>query len=156
MTSLSIGIKVCNGRKGRAGCSGIRAAHRGPIISVSGYCSRLISKICQTVGGISKTSPFHNFFGSNAMTGNGNNVNLLKLACKNSWNHIKGYKISPFHEFLGSNAMIGNGNNVNLLKLACKISWNHIKGSYFWRICAKWKPGNGNNVNLLKLACNNS
>ena len=54
------------------------------IISVSGHCMRLVLKICQTVAGISKTSPFHEFLGSNAMIGDGNNVNLLKLACKNS------------------------------------------------------------------------
>lgn len=35
------------------------------IISVSGHCMCLVLKICQTVAGISKTSPFHEFFGSN-------------------------------------------------------------------------------------------
>ena len=31
------------------------------IISVSGHCMRLVLKICQTVAGIGKTSPFHEF-----------------------------------------------------------------------------------------------
>jgi len=35
------------------------------IISVSGHCMCLVLKICQTVAGISKTSAFHEFFGSN-------------------------------------------------------------------------------------------
>jgi len=35
------------------------------IITVSGHCMRLVLKICQTVAGMSKTSPFHEFFGSN-------------------------------------------------------------------------------------------
>ena len=73
------------------------------------------------------------------MDGNGNQVNLLKLASK----FQKNSEIDDSYLCLNSltnfecEAMAGNGNQVNLQKLASKFQKvSEIKGTYFWRVLA--------------------